>query len=76
MLVTLPFAMAGYRNITRVSSAQAQLGMMCLMSIGMFGSLPCILIWTWDNTSLRVKRLTAWGVQLSIACCGGFLAGA
>ncbi|KAK3936859.1 major facilitator superfamily domain-containing protein [Diplogelasinospora grovesii] len=74
MLVTLPIAIAGYAGIANVASAPARFGMTCLMSIGMYCSVPCILVWNSNNSAGHYKRATTSALQLAVANCAGFIA--
>ncbi|KAM7207921.1 Major facilitator superfamily domain containing protein [Naviculisporaceae sp. PSN 640] len=74
MLFTLPVAIIGYAVIANVSSAQVRFGMTCLMAIGMYSSVPCVLVWNSNNSAGHYKRATTSALQLAIANCGGFVA--
>lgn len=74
MLFVLPIAIAGYAAIANVSSPQVRLGMTCIMAIGMYSSVPCVLVWNSNNSAGHYKRATTSALQLAIANCGGFVA--
>lgn len=74
MLFTLPIAIVGYAVIANVSSAQVRFGMTCLMAIGMYSSVPCVLVWNSNNSAGHYKRATTSALQLAIANAGGFVA--
>lgn len=74
MLFTLPIAIAGYAVIANVTSAHARFGMTCLMAIGLYSSVPCVLVWNSNNSAGHYKRATTSALQLAIANAGGFVA--
>jgi hypothetical protein len=74
MLFTLPVAIAGYAVIANVTSAPARFAMTCLMAIGMYASVPCVLVWNSNNSAGHYKRATTSALQLAIANAGGFVA--
>lgn len=74
MLFTLPMAIAGYAAIANVHSPKVKYGMTFLMATGMYGSVPCILVWNSNNSAGHYKRATTSAMQLTIANCGGFVA--
>lgn len=87
MLATLPVSVAGYAAIANVGgtataeaeaaatgSARVRFAMTCLMAIGMYGSVPCILVWNANNSAGHYKRATTSALQLAVANCGGFVA--
>lgn len=74
MLFTLPIAIAGYAVIANITSAQARFAMTCLMAIGMYSSVPCVLVWNSNNSAGHYKRATTSALQLAIANAGGFVA--
>lgn len=74
MLFTLPIAIAGYAAIANITSAHARFAMTCLMAIGMYSSVPCVLVWNSNNSSGHYKRATTSALQLAIANAGGFVA--
>lgn len=74
MLATLPVAIVGYAVIANVESATARFGMTCLMAIGMYASVPCVLVWNANNSAGHYKRATTSALQLAVANCGGFVA--
>lgn len=74
MLFTLPIAIAGYAVIANVTSPQARFAMTCLMAIGMYASVPCVLVWNSNNSAGHYKRATTSALQLAIANAGGFVA--
>lgn len=74
MLFTLPVAIAGYAAIANVASAQARFAMTCLMAMGMYSSVPCVLSWNSNNSAGHYKRATTSALQLAVANAGGFVA--
>ncbi|KAJ4388503.1 hypothetical protein N0V85_007485 [Neurospora sp. IMI 360204] len=74
MLFTLPIAIIGYAVIANVASAQVRFAMTCLMAIGMYSSIPCILVWNSNNSAGHYKRATSSALQLAIGNAGGFVA--
>ena len=74
MLFTLPIAIVGYAVIANVRTSQVKYGMTFLMATGMYGSIPCILVWNSNNSAGHYKRATTSAMQLAIANCGGFVA--
>ncbi|KAL2001130.1 hypothetical protein VTN02DRAFT_2197 [Thermoascus thermophilus] len=74
MLFVLPIAIVGYAMIANFHSEKVKYGMTFLMSIGMYGSIPCILVWNSSNSAGHYKRATTSAMQLAIANCGGFVA--
>lgn len=73
MLVTLPLAIVGYAVIANNYSPKVKYGMTFLMATGMYGSVPCILVWNSNNSAGHYKRATTSAMQLTIANCGGFV---
>jgi hypothetical protein len=74
MLCTLPISIAGYAAIANVTSPEVRFGMTCLMAIGMYSSVPCVLVWNSNNSAGHYKRATTSALQLVVANCGGFVA--
>jgi predicted sugar kinase len=74
MLCTLPIAIIGYAVIANVAAAHVRFGMTCLMAIGMYSSVPCVLGWNANNSAGHYKRATTSALQLAVANCGGFVA--
>lgn len=74
MLFSLPIAIVGYAVIANVPSANVRFGMTCLMAIGMYASVPCVLVWNSNNSAGHYKRATTSALQLAVANCGGFVA--
>lgn len=74
MLFTLPVAIAGYAAIANITSAHARFAMTCLMAIGMYSSVPCVLVWNSNNSAGHYKRATTSALQLAVANAGGFVA--
>lgn len=74
MLFTLPIAIVGYAVIANVASPHVRFGMTCIMAIGMYSSVPCVLVWNSNNSAGHYKRATTSALQLAIANCGGFVA--
>lgn len=75
MLAVLPIAIAGYAAIANVKGAETRFAMTCLMAIGMYCSVPCVLVWNSNNSAGHYKRATTSALQLAVANCGGFVAG-
>jgi hypothetical protein len=73
MLFSLPIAIIGYAVIGNVSNPHVKYGMTFLMAVGMYASVPCILVWNSNNSAGHYKRATTSGMQLAIANCGGFV---
>jgi predicted sugar kinase len=48
--------------------------MTCLMAVGMYASVPCVLVWNSNNSAGHYKRATTSALQLAVANCGGFVA--
>ncbi|KAL7929794.1 major facilitator superfamily domain-containing protein [Trichoderma chlorosporum] len=74
MLIMLPISIAGYATIAHVQSASVRFGMTCLMAMGMYSSVPCVLVWNANNSAGHYKRATTSALQLAVANCGGFVA--
>lgn len=74
MLVVLPIAIAGYAVIANVKAPETRFAMTCLMAIGMYCSVPCVLVWNSNNSAGHYKRATTSALQLAIANAGGFVA--
>lgn len=74
MLIMLPISIAGYAVIAHVQSASVRFGMTCLMAMGMYSSVPCVLVWNANNSAGHYKRATTSALQLAVANCGGFVA--
>ncbi|PSR81957.1 major facilitator superfamily domain-containing protein [Coniella lustricola] len=74
MLFTLPVAILGYAVIANTGSSQAKFAMTCLMAIGMYSSVPCVLVWNANNSAGHYKRATTSALQLAVANAGGFVA--
>ncbi|PHH71625.1 hypothetical protein CDD82_6402 [Ophiocordyceps australis] len=74
MLATLPIAIAGYAVIANVSASSSRFAMTCLMAIGLYASVPCLLVWNSNNSAGHYKRATTSALQLAVANCGGFVA--
>lgn len=74
MLCVLPVAITGYAVIANVTSATVRFGMTCLMAVGMYASVPCVLVWNSNNSAGHYKRATTSALQLAVANCGGFVA--
>lgn len=75
MLAVLPIAIAGYAAIGNIKGADARFAMTCLMAIGMYCAVPCVLVWNSNNSAGHYKRATTSALQLAVANCGGFVAG-
>ncbi|KAK5653763.1 hypothetical protein OQA88_7920 [Cercophora sp. LCS_1] len=74
MLFTLPIAIVGYSVIANVASPHVRFGMTTIMAIGLYSSVPCVLVWNSNNSAGHYKRATTSALQLAIANCGGFVA--
>ncbi|KAL6405468.1 hypothetical protein AUP68_11224 [Ilyonectria robusta] len=74
MLVVLPIAIIGYAIIANVKSPDTRFAMTCLMALGMYCSVPCVLVWNSNNSAGHYKRATTSALQLAVANCGGFVA--
>ncbi|KAK1240567.1 hypothetical protein MKX07_004595 [Trichoderma sp. CBMAI-0711] len=74
MLAMLPISIAGYATIAHVQSPSVRFGMTCLMAMGMYSSVPCVLVWNANNSAGHFKRATTSALQLAVANCGGFVA--
>ena len=76
MLFTLPIAIIGYAAIANVGDKQhaVKYGMVILMAVGLYASVPPILVWNSNNSAGHYKRATTSGAQLAIANAGGFVA--
>lgn len=74
MLFTLPIAIVGYAVIANITSAQARFAMTCLMAIGLYASVPPVLVWNSNNSAGHYKRATTSALQLAVANAGGFVA--
>lgn len=74
MLFTLPVAIAGYAAIANITSAPARFAMTSLMAIGLYSSVPCVLVWNSNNSAGHYKRATTSALQLAVANAGGFVA--
>lgn len=73
MLVTLPIAIIGYAVIANTTDPKVKYGMIFLMAVGLYSSVPPVLGWLANNSAGHYKRATAAGLQLAIANCGGFV---
>ncbi|GKT50074.1 putative transporter [Colletotrichum spaethianum] len=74
MLCVLPISIIGYAVIANVTAPQTRFAMTCLMAIGMYSAVPCVLVWNSNNSAGHYKRATTSALQLAIANCGGFVA--
>lgn len=74
MLFTLPVAIIGYAVIANVTSPHVRFAMTCLMAIGLYSSVPCVLVWNSNNSAGHYKRATTSALQLAVANAGGFVA--
>ncbi|KAF2815183.1 retrograde regulation protein 2 [Mytilinidion resinicola] len=74
VLFTLPLGVIGYAVIARVESASVKYGMTFLMAVGIYSSVPPILVWLLNNSAGHYKRATSGAMQLVIANCGGIVA--
>lgn len=74
MLVVLPISIAGYAAIANITAAPPRFSMTCLMAIGLYSSVPCVLVWNSNNSAGHYKRATTSALQLAVANCGGFVA--
>jgi predicted MFS family arabinose efflux permease len=73
MLFTLLLAVIGYVVIARVDSNHVKYGMTFLMSVGIYSSVPPILVWLLNNSAGHYKRATSGAMQLVLANCGGIV---
>jgi hypothetical protein len=73
VLFTLPLAVIGYVVIARVDSNPVKYGMTFLMSVGIYSSVPPILVWLLNNSAGHYKRATSGAMQLVLANCGGIV---
>ena len=74
ILFSLPLAIIGYAVISVSEKPKVKFGMTCLMAIGLYSSVPCILSWNSNNSAGHYKRATTSALQLAIANSGGFVA--
>lgn len=74
MLCTLPVAIAGYAVIANVAAARPRFATTCFMAVGMYSSVPCVLVWNANNSAGHYKRATTSALQLAVANAGGFVA--
>lgn len=74
MLFTLPVAIVGYAVIANITPASPRFAMTCLMAIGLYSSVPCVLSWNSNNSAGHYKRATTSALQLMVANSGGFVA--
>ncbi|GJD01397.1 major facilitator superfamily transporter [Colletotrichum higginsianum] len=74
MLIVLPISIAGYAVIANATAPQTRFAMTCLMAVGMYSAVPCVLVWNSNNSAGHYKRATTSALQLAIANCGGFVA--
>ncbi|KAJ0384436.1 hypothetical protein COL922a_008364 [Colletotrichum nupharicola] len=74
MLAVLPISIIGYAVIGNVTAPQTRFAMTCLIAIGMYSAVPCVLSWNSNNSAGHYKRATTSALQLAIANCGGFVA--
>lgn len=74
MLFVLPIAIVGYAVIANVKDPHTRFAMTCLMAIGMYCSVPPVLVWNANNSAGHYKRATTSALQLAVANAGGFVA--
>ncbi|CZR68596.1 related to allantoate permease [Phialocephala subalpina] len=74
VLFTLPLGVTGYAVIARVDSNHVKYGMTVLMAVGIYSSVPPILVWLLNNSTGHYKRATSGTMQLVLANCGGIVA--
>lgn len=74
MLCILPIAIIGYAVIANTTGPSVRFAMTCLMAIGLYCSVPCVLVWNSNNSAGHYKRATTSALQLAVANCGGFVA--
>jgi hypothetical protein len=76
MLFTLIPAIIGYAVIANISAEHPKIkyGMTFLMAMGMYASVPPVLVWNSNNSAGHYKRATTTALQLMIANSGGFVA--
>ncbi|VUC30010.1 unnamed protein product [Clonostachys rosea] len=73
-LFTLPLAIIGYAVIARVDSNSVKFGMTFLMAVGIYSSVPPILVWVLNNSAGHYKRATSGALQVCMANVGGIVA--
>ncbi len=73
VLFTLPLAIIGYVVIARSDSNSVKYGMTILMAVGIYSSVPPILVWLLNNSAGHYKRATSGAMQLVLANCGGIV---
>ncbi|TKW53914.1 putative transporter C11D3.18C [Colletotrichum tanaceti] len=74
MLIVLPVSIAGYAVMANATAPQTRFAMTCLMAVGMYSAVPCVLVWNSNNSAGHYKRATTSALQLAVANCGGFVA--
>jgi hypothetical protein len=73
-LFALPLGVIGYAVIARVESNSVKYGMTFLMGVGIYSSVPPILVWLLNNSAGHYKRATSGAMQLVLANFGGIVA--
>jgi hypothetical protein len=48
--------------------------MTILMTLGLYATVPCLIVWNTNNCAGHYKRAMATAVQVGVANCGGFVA--
>ncbi|PHH85287.1 hypothetical protein CDD83_639 [Cordyceps sp. RAO-2017] len=74
ILAVLPVAIAGYAAMANITGPSPRFAMTCLMAIGLYSAVPCVLVWNSNNSAGHYKRATTSALQLAVANCGGFVA--
>ncbi|GAB0138810.1 hypothetical protein EsDP_00007032 [Epichloe bromicola] len=74
MLFVLPVAIIGYAVIANATGPSVRFAMTCLMAMGLYCAVPCVLVWNSNNSAGHYKRATTSALQLAVANCGGFVA--
>lgn len=72
MLCFLPLAISGYAIIANTTNLHAKYAALFLIAMGLYPSVPPVLVWLSSNYTNHYTRATAIGLQLAIANCGGF----
>jgi hypothetical protein len=73
-LFALPLGVIGYAVIARVESNSVKYRMTFLMGVGIYSSVPPILVWLLNNSAGHYKRATSGAMQLVLANFGGIVA--
>jgi len=73
-LLALPLGVIGYAVVARVESNSVKYDMAFLMGVGIYSSVPPILVWLLNNSAGYYKRAASGGMQLLLGNCGGIVA--